>query len=372
MIRMENNRIDKLLMPRYCLALNTIVKQMDGLNDIQQFREKFEKKFCTFVGGKHALAVNSGTDGLQLALLALGIGKGDEVIVPDLTYVSTALVVNYVGATPIPVDVKRDDLTIDETLIEKAINSTTKAIIAVHMFGHPCNVIALRSIAKRHGLFLIEDACQAFGSEYKGKMVGTEGDFGVFSFSYYKPLSSLGGNGGMLIFREKKFAATITKYLELWDADPRHLNARFKFNRISISDLITTQVKFAAVSHICGSRLNIKAFYQKRLANLKGIKVFRDKAGTKSIMENYLILAENRDALYEYLRRRDISCDLPYIPIHETSIFDGKNSNSDVFPETKRYYSKGLHLPLYSLMTEKDADSVVSCVRAFYLKKQHE
>ena len=366
MIRLENNRIDKLLLKKYLKELSCVVKNVRGLNDINKYRERFEVDFANFIKADHVLSVGSGTDALQLALLALRVGEGDEVIIPDLTYISTALAVKYTGAKVVCVDVKPEDLTIDCAQIERKITKHTKAIIAVHMFGRPCDFSKLKQLAKKYGLFIIEDACQALGSKYHGEFVGTLGDIGCFSFSYYKPLSSLAGNGGMMVFKKEAHRDTAVRYLEIWNAGKYFEDTKCKFVKMSLTDLATVRVKLSLIKHIFISRLEIKEIYEDGLARLKNIVIFKDRPGTNSIMENYLILINKRNLLRSYLKSQKIDSDISYVPIHLTELFKRGQNTGKSFQATKNYYLKGLHLPLFSFMTKDEAKDVVDAVRNFH------
>lgn len=366
MIRLENNRVDKVLLGEYLREIERIVKNIGGLDDISGYRKEFEKEFAYNIGTKYALAVNSGTDALQLALLALGVGKTDSVILPDLTYISTGLVVKYVAAQPIFVDVKKEDLTIDENKIESKIKENTKAIIAVHMFGRPCNMNKIVKIAQKYKLFLIEDACQALGSRYREKSVGLFGDIAAFSFSYYKPLSSLGGNGGILVFNKNEYNDKIYRYLNLWKKDIKLLDLERKFNKISLIDIATAKIKLKYINQIKNSREESKKCYEDSLSSVKYINIFKDPKEVFSVRENYHILAKDRDKLHAFLRKGNIESELPYPPLHSLGIF-GKNNCESGFKITEEYFSNGLHLPLYSFMKKEEIIEVTKAIKDFYL-----
>jgi perosamine synthetase len=172
-----------------------------------KFITGFEEKFAAFCGVKYAVATSNGTTALHLALMGLDIGKGDEVIVPDLTFIATANAVTYTGATPVMVDSRSDYWGIDPELIEEKITPVTKAIIPVHLYGHPCDMDAIGDIARRHNLFIIEDAAEAHGAEYKGRKVGTFGDVSCFSFFGNKIITT--GEGGMCLTNNAETAERI-------------------------------------------------------------------------------------------------------------------------------------------------------------------
>src|SRR5271170_3100758 len=169
--------------------------------------DEFERSFSGYVGTPHAVAVSSGTAGLHLALLALGIGEGDEVIVPSFTFIAAANAIRYVGAAPVFVDIDPVTLNMDAACVERAVTPRTRALMVVHTFGCPADISALMGIAERHGLKVIEDACEAIGAEYRGRKVGTFGDVGVFAFYPNKQITT--GEGGMVVAREAAVAACI-------------------------------------------------------------------------------------------------------------------------------------------------------------------
>ncbi|MBI2143120.1 DegT/DnrJ/EryC1/StrS aminotransferase family protein, partial [Candidatus Woesearchaeota archaeon] len=174
------------------------------ISSLGKFIPQFEEGFAKFCSSKYGVAVMNGTVALQLALAALGIKEGDEVIVPDLTFVATANAVKYLGAKPVFVDSEIETWNIDTGKIASAITKKTKAIIPVHLYGHPCDMDAIMQIAKKHSLFVIEDAAEAHGAEYKGKRVGSIGDVGCFSFYGNKIITT--GEGGMCITGDSKLA----------------------------------------------------------------------------------------------------------------------------------------------------------------------
>ena len=359
---MENNRIDRALLKETLAEIERAVTSMTGVDDINPYRRSFEKDFARMFTVGAALAVNSGTDALQLALKACGVGPGDSVVVPDLTYIATGIVVKFVGAETILADVNEDDLTLNADLMEKKIRPNTKAIIAVHMFGHPCDMDRLTKTAKKHNLFLIEDACQALGSRYKGRYVGALGDFAAFSFSYYKPLSSLAGNGGMIAGSNKSLFEKIGFYLNVWKKDLQLKDLDRKFHRMTLPDVASVKVKLKYFGQIVRSKEAAAWTYEDELASLKNVRSFPDHRTDVSVRENFHILAENRDTLLKYLIRMGVDAEAPYTPLHDTDLF----RCGEKFPVTENYAKKGLHLPLYSLMKKEEVLYVTDCIRNFY------
>src|SRR3989338_1867556 len=201
---------------------------IDGAFSGGPYVEKFEKNFAKYIGAKYAVGVNSGTSALHLAMIALGIKEGDEVVVPANTFIATAWAVSYVGAKPVFVDCKRDTWQIDPAKIEKRLNEKTKAIIGVHLFGQPFDIDQVLAIAKNHGLFLVEDCAQAHGAKYRRKTVGTFGDIACFSFYPSKNLGAY-GEGGAVTTNNFEYAKRI-KFLRNHAAVKKYEHEEVGFN----------------------------------------------------------------------------------------------------------------------------------------------
>lgn len=362
-IRYEDIRVDRLLIKEYQKQLEIDLKKIGGLNDIDILLKEFETLFAKYIRTKYAFAVNSGTDALQLSLLGLDIGEGDSVIIPDVTYPAVPLSVIYTKAEPIIVDIKKEDLEIDENLIEKKIKKNTRAIIAVHMFSRPCNLEKILKIAQKHNLYVIEDCCQAESSEYKGKKLGSFGDLSCFSFSYYKPLSSWGGGGGLICFNDERYKK-IVDYTKIWKDDDALLKAEKRFARMYLLDLIAIKVKFKYLKEIIKSRLRIKKNYEGELGKIKNIKIFKDNKDSLSVPQNFVILSKERDKLGKYLEEKGIIWQRPYQPLHLMKIF--KKFSKDKFPNSEKYWRQALHLPLFSFMKTEEANSVIDSIKKFY------
>lgn len=364
-IRCESILIEQVLMREYAVEMEKAIKGLKGLNDIKPLICKFEKEFAEYIGVENAVAVNSGSDALKMALLAAGVGPGDEVIVPNLTYQAVALAVYYTGAIPVAVDASADDLQMDVALIRDAITKKTKAIIAAHMFGRPCNVEVIRRICQDKEIFFIEDVCQAESSRYKGHCLGSFGDMAAFSFSYYKPLSSCGGGGGMVVFNGDE-GKRIRHWMEDWRNDGELLKLGQRFAPMSFMDLIALRVKFSHLEKIIASRKKIKALYEKELGRMEGLTIFRDNVNMESVPQNFVVCCDDRDKFMEFLINHDIAVQKPYLPLHQMEVL--KDIAKEMFPVSQEYISTALHLPLYSFMNEKKANKVIECCRAFFKK----
>ncbi len=362
MIRYDDMRIDRLLAKEYQKELAHVLGGLSGLNDIEAALKDFERTFAAYIGTRHALAVNSGTDALQMALLTLGVGKGDSVIVPSLTYPAVALSVLYAGARPLIVDVK-DDLQMDEALVARRWKKDVKAVIAPHMFARPCAIKAVVDLAHRHGAKVIEDCCQAESSILDGGRLGSFADMSCFSFSYYKPLSSCGGGGGVVCFNDPAYGkmADLTR---IWADHEALARAGQRFARMNLLDLVAVRVKWSYLKDIIKSRVAAKKIYEEGLASCRYVTFFKDPAGASSVPQNFVILSKERDALGVFLRQEGVSWQAPYTPLHQMKIF--RRYGHGAYAQADRYARTAIQLPLYSFMKVEDAGTVVAAVKRFY------
>lgn len=361
-IRYESVLVEQALSREYASEIEHALKAMDGLNDIKPLIREFEKDFAGYIGVKNAVAVNSGSDALKMALLVAGVGRGDEVIVPDLTYQAVALAVLYVGARPVPVDARRDDLQMDPVAVDKAMTKKTKALIAAHMFGRPCDVDRVGELCRKKGIVFIEDVCQAESSRYKGRMLGSFGDLAVFSFSYYKPLSSCGGGGGMIVVGDEG-EKHVRRWMEDWRDDRELIKTGQRFAPMPFMDLMALRVKFAHLNEIIKSRQKIKILYERELGDIKGLTIFRDSSNTQSVAQNFVICSPHRDRLADHLAAQGIVVQKPYVPLHLMAVLTGTKKKG--FPMSDWYFTNALHLPLYSFMSQEKARNVIDHCRSF-------
>lgn len=368
-IRYESILVEQALAREYATEMDAVLKGMGGLNDIKQQVRHFESEFARYIGVEHAVAVNSGSDALKMALLAAGVKKGDEVVVPNLTYQAVALAVFYCGAKPVPVDARREDLEMDPTAVEAAVTKRTKAVIAAHMFGRPCDVERLGRVCRQNKIAFIEDVCQAESSRYKGRMLGSFGDMSVFSFSYYKPLSSCGGGGGMVVFNGEK-GNRIRRWMEDWRDDDELLKLGQRFAPMSFMDLIALRVKFSHLKEIIKSRHKIKAFYEESLEAIKGLTIFKDRSQTESVAQNFVVCSQYRDQLFDFLTEQGIMVQRPYLSLHKMAVF--KKMNKKRFPVSEWYSKSAVHLPLHSFMNLEKAKAVTECCRHFLARESYD
>ena len=253
------------------------------ISSLGSYVTDFEEKFSRYCGAKHGVAVNNGTSALHLALAACGIGKGDEVIIPDMTFIATANVIAYLGGTPVFVDAEPRTWNIDVTKIKSKITKKTKAIMPVHLYGHPCDMDPLRELAEENGLLIIEDAAEAHGAEYKGKKVGALGTVGCFSFYGNKVITT--GEGGMCVTNDEELAERMRLLKDHgMSAKKRywHTVTGFNFRMTNIQAAIGVAQLEKIDQFIATKRVNA-ALYNKLLAGVKG-------GGVHRVLDNSLLI----------------------------------------------------------------------------------
>lgn len=325
--------------------------------------EKLEKRFADYIGVEHAIAVSNGTASLHLALLALGIGKGDEVIVPAFSYIATANVVELVGATPVFVDIEKHTFNIDVAKIEAAITSRTKAILPVHEFGLSCDIARISEIAKKHNLFLIEDAACSLGATEGKKQTGSFGQFGSFSLHPRKSITS--GEGGILTTNDAELAATIRI---LRNHGIQTINGKMEFVVAGFNYRMTDFQAALASSQF--KRLEIILEKKRKLARryLSGIKnpliqlpaTPADKVHTWQTFHVVLQPPLDRDKGIEYLKSKGIGSNYG-AQCMPAQTYYSKKYNSDCakkFPNALLAWKQGLALPLYDKLMEEQVDFI--------------
>ena len=340
---------------------------------------KFESIFARFTGAKFAVGVSNGTAALHLSLKALGIGKGSEVIIPDMTFVATASSVLLTGATPVLVDVD-DDMNISVPSIKKSITSKTKAIIPVHFGGKSCKIKEIATIAKKNHITIIEDCAHAIGSRINTKHVGTFGQSGCFSFYPTKNFTTI--EGGMVITNSKNIADFvrsarnhgISKTLasrfsggKPWDYDVENPGYNYRLDEIRAS-LGINQIKRIRKMNLL--RKKVANYYDKKLRNITGIVVPDRSIGMEHVHHLYVIRVTEkytitRDVLFQKLLKNGIRTSVHYKPLHMFSTFRKMAKSSGNFPNSKNIYSQILSLPIYPSITKKQQDLVISNIEKY-------
>ncbi|MBS3121406.1 DegT/DnrJ/EryC1/StrS family aminotransferase [Candidatus Woesearchaeota archaeon] len=328
-----------------------------------KFIELFEKKFADFCGVKHSVSCSNGTVALHLALLALGIGKGDEVIVPNLTFAATANVVIYTGAKPVLVDVQEDTWCIDSEEIKKKITKRTKAIIPVHLYGMPCDMDSIMKIAKENNLVVIEDCAEAHGAEYKGKKVGSIGDIGCFSFYGNKIITT--GEGGMCVTNDKQLAEKMRLLKDHgMSKEKRYWHDVIGYNyRMTNLQAAVGLAQLERINEFIEKRRAIAETYNRLLKSVKDITLPPNKPWAKKVDWLYSILINdkfsvNRDNLIDILKEKGIDTRRFFYPLNEMSPYKDNSS----FPISKKLSEQGINLPTYIELKEKEIEIITNCL----------
>ncbi|HVN98139.1 MAG TPA: DegT/DnrJ/EryC1/StrS family aminotransferase [Syntrophorhabdaceae bacterium] len=328
------------------------------------FVEGFEKQFAEYCGARFGIAVNSGTSALHLAMIALGIGPGDEVIVPADTFIATAWAPSYVGATPVFVDCTADTWNIDPARIEKAITPRTRAIIGVHLYGQPFDIDAVQSIASERNLFLIEDAAQAHGARYKTKPVGTFGE--VAGFSCY-PGKNLGGygEGGIITTNSSAYAEHIQR-LRNHGSSVRYYHDELGFNmRMDGFQGAVLSVKLKYLDSWNARRKEIANKYFSGITN-PAVKMQSQPAWSDSIYHLFVITAEDREAMIGHLERNGIFPGLHYpVPCHLQKAYAHLDYKKGDCPNAEYLADHCISLPMFAELTNGEVDRVIETVNAF-------
>ena len=325
--------------------------------------EQFEQEFASYCEAEHCVGVGNGLDALHLILRAYGIGVGDEVIVPSNTYIATWLAVSYAGATPVPVEPDEATYNINPALIEEAITSQTKAIIAVHLYGQAADMDAINAIAKKHHLKVIEDAAQAHGAEYKGKRVGSLGDAAGFSFYPGKNLGAL-GDGGAVTSNDAQLAQQV-KVLSNYGSSKKYHNEEKGFNsRLDELQAAFLREKLQKLDEWNQRRSNIATLYNQQLASLKDLILPEIKSWAKSVWHLYVIQHSQRDKLAKQLSEAGVETMIHYpIPPHLQPAYKELGYAKGQFPIAEKIHAQVLSLPIGPSMTLAQVEKVISLMR---------
>ena len=322
----------------------------------------FEQAFAAYCGARHAMGVNSGTSALHLALLAAGVGPGDEVITTPFTFIATVAAVGYTGATPVFVDIDRCSYTIDVKQIEAAITPRTKAILPVHLYGQAADMDPILDIARHHNLVLIEDAAQAHGAEYKGRRTGGMGDLGCFSFYPGKNLGAY-GEGGAVVTNNPEYAKTI-RMLRDWGQSRKYYHDLRGFNyRLEGIQGAILRVKLQHLEAWTEARRANARIYSGQLAG-SGIGTPCEMPYARHVYHVYAIRVPNRDRVFQHLNASGVQAGIHYpIPVHLQPAYRDARYKEGDFPVAESVAREVLSLPMFPELTPAQIDEVCASVR---------
>lgn len=328
------------------------------------FVEEFEKHFASFCHAKYAVGVNNGTSALYLAMLALGIGPGDEVIVPANTFIATAWGVSYTGATPVFADCTSDTWQIDTNKIEEKINPRTKAIVGVHLYGQPFDIEAVAAVCKKHQLYLLEDAAQAQGARYKGTPVGGFGEMACFSFYPGKNLGACGEAGGITTNNEEYYRHLLS--LRNHGSIVRYYHDEIGFNmRMGGLEGAALNIKLKYLDAWNSRRKEIANRYQREINNSR-LTAQVQPEWADSIYHLFVITTEDRDGLMKYLNENNIYPGLHYpVPCHLQKAYANLRYKEGDCPNAEYLSGHCLSLPMYAELTDKEIDYVIDVLNSY-------
>ncbi len=330
-----------------------------------KFINQFEESFSKYLGIKYSAAVSNGTVALHAALLALGIGKGDEVIVPTFTYIASVNSISYTGAAPVFVDSKEDTWQLDPEDVKKKITSKTKAVMAVHLYGHTCEMDELVKICKDNNIYLIEDTAEAFGSKYKGKFAGTFGDISTFSFFGNKTITT--GEGGMVSTNSKELYDLVLRLKGQGLAAGKeyfHDIVGYNYRMTNICAAIGC-AQLENATDIITKKREIATWYNNQLNDLP-LQLHKEAKDVFHTYWMYTVLvndADKRDNLRTFLKEKVIETRPAFHPVHQMPMYYKKGVS---FPVAESLALKGINLPSYPKLNESDVNYISEQIKKFF------
>ncbi len=322
-----------------------------------------EQEFSQYLGTKHAIGLNSGTDALHLALRALDIGKGDEVITVAFTFVATTESIEIVGATPVFVDIDPDTFNMDVTQIEDKITPRTKAIMPVHLYGQPADMDVIMDIAKRHNLYVIEDCCQAVGAEYKGKKVGSFGDIGAYSFFPTKNLGGM-GDGGMAVTNSDFLKDRMIALRNHGGAVRYHHDEIGVNSRLDEIQSAILRVKMNYIDEWNKMRREVAHRYTELFKDCEDVITPKELDDTYCVYHQYTIKVPNRDAVQKMLQENGVGAMLYYpIPLHMQKVHAHLGYKMGDLPKTEYNTQHVMSLPMFAELTAEEQKEIATKVK---------
>lgn len=329
-----------------------------------KFADQFDSDFAQYCNVKYATGVNNGTSALHCAMLALGIGRGDEVIVPANTYIATAWGVSYAGAIPVFVDCTSDTWEIDWKLVETKITDKTKAIIGVHLYGQPFEYSEIKKIADKYGLYVVEDCAQAHGAKYEGKLVGGLADIGCFSFYPGKNLYCF-GEGGSVTSNKWDYIKHVNR-LKNQGCDIRYYHEEVGYNmRLEGIQGAVLSVGLKYLPEWNRRRQEIGKRYIRDINNPL-ITMQSHPENTESVFHLFVVMIRERDRFIQYMREKGIYCDMHYpVPCHLQNAYKNLGYKVNDCPNAEKLAKQCISLPLFPEMTEEEIDFVITACNEF-------
>jgi dTDP-4-amino-4,6-dideoxygalactose transaminase len=328
---------------------------------IGQDVDLFEAEFAAFCEAKYAVGVDSGTSALELALRAYDIGPGDEVITAVNTFIATAFAISYTGATPVLVNVEPETYTMDVAGLERVLTPRTRAIIPVHLYGHPADMDPILEIAQRHKLIVIEDACQAHGARYKDRRVGSLGHAAAFSFYPTKNLGAY-GDGGMVVTNDKQLAESIQMLRNYGQSEKYHHVLRGYNRRLDTLQAAVLRVKLKYLDRWNAARRQHARLYNNLLAS-SSVALPTEADYAEPVYHLYVVRLEDREKLQAHLRSKGISTGIHYpIPIHLQPAYQSLDYQQGDFPIAELYAGQILSLPLYPELSKEAVEYVAEAI----------
>jgi dTDP-4-amino-4,6-dideoxygalactose transaminase len=326
--------------------------------------QAFEKEAAAYLGVKHAIGCASGTDALHLALLAEGIGAGDEVITSAFTFIATAEAIKYVGAKPVFVDIDPGTFNITPENIEKAITAKTKAVMPVHLFGQPADLPAIKAICDKHGLKLIEDCAQSFGATVYNKQTGSFGNAAGFSFFPSKNLGCF-GDGGLVTTDSDETAAKIKQYRN-HGSDVRYYHDVIGYNsRLDELQAVVLRAKLKRIDQYNAARRHAAHLYSELMADLPLITPYEDGIGVH-VYHQYTLLSDRRDEVMKALQDQQIGCAVYYpVPLHQQNVFKEECVGVSL-PVTESVAARCFSLPICSNLSDDTVKQIVSVIQSVF------
>jgi len=328
----------------------------------------FETEFAAFCDSKYGVGVNSGTDALRFALMAAGVGPGDEVITVPHTFIATTEAISQVGAKPVFVDILPDIYNMNASKIQRAIGPKTKAVVPVHIYGQTADMDLILEIAKKKNLVVIEDACQAHGALYKGKKAGSMGLVGCFSFYPGKNLGAY-GEGGAVVTQSEDIANKIRMIRDHGQGKKYFHDMEGYNGRLDAIQAGVLRIKLRRLPAWNEARRRNAQYYNELLSPVKGVTVPKEADGCRHVYHLYVILVDDRDGLQKYLNAKGIGTGLHYpVPLHLQKAYAYKGYKEDDFPVTESVAKRLLSLPMFPELTRAQIEYIADCIKQFMKK----